>query len=365
MTLATPVGNALARGTYDLILRSLALVSPKDIVHLHLVLSHATTQDDRSKADRTSLAAHLNGSAVASIAAGPIGATHHVTWRVPDPPPLVSIIVPTRDRLGLLRQMADSILRLTAYANYEILIVDNDSQEPDTLSWFADVTRATERVRVIPHPGPFNYSALNNSAVKQARGEVLVFLNNDIEVIDGAWLSELVSLAMRPDTGCVGAKLLYPSGRIQHGGIIFGLQGNAGHAHRFFHCDSHGYFGRLALRHDVMAVTGACLAVRRSLFEDVGGMNETDLPVDFNDIDLCLKIHSAGYRNVWTPFAELIHHESASRGKATQGKQRPGFAEERAYMVRTWGLGKARDPFHNPNLSDMDEDYRIALPPGA
>ncbi len=200
-------------------------------------------------------------------------------------------------------------------------------------------------------PGPFNYSALNNAAAREARGDVLLLLNNDIDVIESGWLRELVSHAVRPDVGAVGAKLLYPNEQVQHAGIVLGPQGVATHLHRFADKSDPGYFGQLALTRTISAVTAACLAIRRSVFFKVGGFDEVNLHVAFNDVDLCLRLGARGYRVVWTPFAELYHLESVSRGKDDTAEKQEACRRELRYMRDTWGsILESADPFHNTNL---------------
>src|SRR5690606_39042414 len=218
-----------------------------------------------------------------------------VVWPVPAPAPLVSVIVPTRDRAELMATCADGVLSRTDYPNLELLIVDNGSVEPETAALFERL-RADPRVRVIPDPAPFNYSRLNNLAARQARGEVLVLLNNDIDVIGPGWLRELVGQAMRPDVGAAGARLLFVDGRVQHAGIALGVGGVASYYHPFVERQARGYRDALVLVREVSAVTGACLALRREVYERVGGLEEEHLAVAFNDVDLCLKIREAGLR---------------------------------------------------------------------
>ncbi len=286
----------------------------------------------------------------------------HLVFPLPTPPPLVSIIIPTRDRLDILKPCVESILKLTTYGTYEILVVDNGSEQAETLAWFSAIQQDDQRVRVLAYPQPFNYSAINNFAVRHARGSVLALVNNDIEVISPAWLGEMVSHACRPEIGCVGAKLYYADGRIQHAGVILGSGGGSGHAHRYFPGDADGYCGRLKVVQNFTAVTGACLVVRKALYEQVGGLNETDLPIAWSDIDLCLKVRALGYRNLWTPYAELYHHESVSRGRDRSKTQRQRYHAETAYMRQVWGDALWQDPCYNPNLTVAREDFSLGLP---
>jgi GT2 family glycosyltransferase len=274
---------------------------------------------------------------------------------------LVSVIIPTRDRADLLAQCIEGVLHRTDYRNLELLIVDNRSIEPATLTLFDRLVREESGVRILRHPGQFNYSALNNAAAREATGEVLLLLNNDINVIESGWLREMVSQALRPDIGIVGAKLLYANEQVQHGGIVLGPGGAVAHVHRLAERNDPGYFGQLALSRTLSAVTGACAAIRRAVFFEVGGLDEVNLPVTFNDIDLCLRVGDYAYRVVWTPFAELYHTECASRGfdQANPAK-RARFLREWEHMRKTWGsLLDSADPFHNPNLRYSWEGFEI------
>ena len=281
---------------------------------------------------------------------------------------MVSVIIPTRDRSDHLEQCVEGVLHRTDYSNIELLIVDNGSTEPATVAFLDRLTREEHRVRILRLPGPFNYSVLNNAAARAANGEVLLLLNNDIDVIESGWLREMVSQALRPDVGIVGAKLIYTDETIQHGGVVLGPRGQITHLHRFASRNDPGYRGQLSLCRTLSAVTGACVAIRRTLFFEVGGFDEINLQVGFNDIDLCLRLRELGYRVVWTPFAELFHVESVSRGydgfpelfqlqsvfceyKNADPVKRQRGVREWEHMHQTWGaMLEAGDPFHNPNL---------------
>ena len=346
------------------LLRVLPLLEDQQIRHVPRVLYHyhasfLPTQNGQ-RADL--LQALFSGCADVSIQPGLLDNTSRISFPLPTPPPLVSILIPTRDRLDILKPCVESILRLTTYGTYEILVVDNGSEQAETLAWFSAIQQDDQRVRVLAYPQPFNYSAINNFAVRHARGSVLALVNNDIEVISPAWLGEMVSHACRPEIGCVGAKLYYADGRIQHAGVILGSGGGSGHAHRYFPGDADGYCGRLKVVQNFTAVTGACLVVRKTLYEQVGGLNEVDLPIAWSDIDLCLKVRALGYRNLWTPYAELYHHESVSRGRDRSKAQRQRYRAETAYMRQVWGDALWQDPCYNPNLTVAREDFSLGLP---
>ena len=283
---------------------------------------------------------------------------------LPDPAPLVSVIVPTRDHAALLESCVAGLLEHTDYPAIEVLVADNGSEEPQTLHLLRRLLR-DPRLRVLDMPGPFNWSALNNAAARQARGEVLLLLNNDIEVIEPGWLRELAANAMRPDVGAVGARLLYPGQdlRLQHGGIVLGKGAAAVHVLRNAPLEQAGYMGRIALTRDVAAVTGACLAIRQEVFKAVGGLEETRLRVTWSDIDLCLRVRARGLRVVWTPMATLLHLEQATRGYDATPLQIARQEGEQAYVRHRWGALAETDPFLNPNLRATEHAIVLAEPP--
>lgn len=347
---------------YDLLLRCVERAGAGEIVHVPKVLYHwrlapgstalaATEKSYTSEAGLKALQDHLRRAGLPGRAEpGKVPNTYRVVWQVPAPPPLVSLIIPTRDMLAVLAKCVGSILEKTLYPNYEILIVDNQSVEPKTLAWLKRF-EGHAKVRVVRYDRPFNFSAINNFAVRLAKGELIGLVNNDIEVISPGWLDEMVSHACRPEVGCVGAKLYYPNDTVQHGGVVLGLGGIAGHSHLGSERDSPGYFSRLFAAHNVSAVTAACLLVRRGVYEEVGGLDEAHLAVAFNDVDFCLKVREAGYANVWTPYAELYHHESLSRRTEDTPEKKARFAREVRYMEETWSGQIVADPCYNPNLS--------------
>jgi GT2 family glycosyltransferase len=279
--------------------------------------------------------------------------------RPPDPPPQVSLIIPTRDRVDVLSCCISSILERTTYQHFEIIIVDNGSVESATLQYFESL-QGLASARIIASPGKFNYSALINLGARHAKGSILGILDSDVEVISPEWLEEMVSHASRPEIGCVGAKLYYPDNTIQHAGIILGIGGVAGHAHKYLKRSDTGYFDRLAVLQQLSAVTAACMVVRTSVYRESGGMDEVNLPIAFNDVDLCLRIGRLGYHNLWTPFAELYHHESYSRGLDTNPEHLDRFQSEYRYMQHTWKEQLSCDPYYSPHLSRSIEDFSIA-----
>jgi GT2 family glycosyltransferase len=364
---------------YDLTLRVAELTRPELIRHIPWVLYHwrqhqaartfsSTAPERCATAAQRAVREHLErtGETVAAVERMPeTPAWVKVTRGLPTPAPLVSIIIPTRDRADLLERCLWGLLNRTRYVNFEVLIVDNDSREPATLRLF-EILGSDHRVRVLQRPGPFNFSALNNGAAREAKGDILVLLNNDVDVINADWLDHLIAQAVRPKVGAVGALLLYQDDRVQHAGVILGVGGTppvAGHLYHGAARNDCGYFGHLRLPRNVSAVTAACLAVRRCAFEAVRGLDEENLAVAFNDVDLCLRLGEAGYDIVWTPHARLYHLESASRGRDTEPLAARRFAREVDYMRRRWGARLDCDPFYGPLFDRGYGDYRLAFPP--
>jgi glycosyltransferase involved in cell wall biosynthesis len=360
---------------YDLALRVIDVSKPERIHHIQSVLYHWRSngaeqtfseayQERCLQAARRALSDHLaRRGQVGTVLPHPtIPVWHRVKRALPDPAPLVSIIVPTRDGAHVLGPCVRGLIDRTTYPNMEIIIVDHQSTDPTTLKLIVDLAQ-DKRVHVMPYAGVFNYSAINNAAVRQTKGEILVFLNNDIDVINPEWLDEMVSLAVLPGVGAVGAKLLYPDGRVQHGGVILGPGGVAGHLFHLLNQHEPGYFGRAVLTSTVSAITAACLVVRKDIFLEVLGFDENNLAVAFNDVDLCLKIKEKGYRNVWTPYALLFHHESISRGSDEAPERVKRFQSEIEFMIYKWGETLENDLFYNPNLNIATADFTLSFPP--
>jgi GT2 family glycosyltransferase len=358
---------------HDLALRCVAAVSRDQIVHIPRILYHwraiagstAVSSDEKPvavTAARLAVTEHVRRfDSDATVEPAPESSIHfRIRHSLPSPAPLVSIVICTRDHEWLLRTAIESIREKTTYPHYEIVVLDNGSREAAALEYLASLA-GRPGITVIRDDSPFNYSRLNNIAVRHSRGQVLCLLNDDIEVLAPGWLEEMVSFAVRPDVGGVGARLWYPDGRLQHGGVIIGAGGVAGHAHPRLAKGERGYFSRAVLQQELSAVTGACLAVRREVFDEVGGLDE-QIAVAFNDVDLCLRIRAAGYRIIWTPFAELIHHESASRGYEDNPEKLARFQREIRFMQERWGATLTTDPYYNPNLSMQSGDYSLAPP---
>lgn len=358
---------------YDLALRCIERIEPRQIVHIPRVLYHwrihygSTASGGVAKpyalrAGERAINEHLQRQGVDGRAEPlPDLRMYRVRYQLPKLLPMVSLIIPSRNGLRLIRQCIDSILRKTTYRNYEILIVDNGSDDPETLRYF-EALEPDARVRIIRDNRPFNYSELINAAVASVSGTVIGLVNNDIEVISPEWLSEMVSHALRPDVGAVGARLWYPDGTLQHAGVVLGIRGVAGHAHKYLRRHQNGYFARARLIQSFCAVTAACLVIRKETFKKVGGLNEA-LQIAFNDVDFCLRVREAGYRNVYTPYAELYHHESATRGYDDASERRFRFSNESAYMKQLWGRLLVSDPAYSPNLTLEHQDFSLAWPP--
>ena len=274
---------------------------------------------------------------------------------------LVSIIIPSRDLGSTVDKCLKSIFSKTDYPNYEVVFIDNGSTEPkalEVLQYWKDIEK--ERFNLYPYDIPFNYSRLNNYAVSKAKGKYLLFLNNDIEVLDSGWLTAMVEQAQRSSIGAVGAQLLYPDNTIQHAGVVIGIGGVAGHSHKHFPVDSMGYFRTLKTINNYSAVTGACLMCRRDVFDAVQGFEE-ELSVAFNDVDFCLKISDLGYNNIYLPHVVLYHYESKSRGYEDTPEKQARFQKEITFMQDKWSKIIDHDPCYSRHLTKKHQDYRMQL----
>lgn len=353
---------------YDLTLRCVAKTTPNQIKHIPRVLYHwrahakstalsHSTKNYAELAGYKALQNHFHESD-AHITKTDTPGMYRVIYPLPAKAPLVTLIIPTRDNEQVLRKCIESIKQKTIYPNFEVLIVDNQSTDEKTLTYL-DSLKIDRRFRVIKFNSPFNYSAINNYAASLAHGEIIGLVNNDVEVINKDWLCELVRHALRADVGAVGAKLLYSDRAIQHAGVVLGIGGLAGHSHKFYDHNNCGYFGRANLQQELSAVTGACLLVRKNVFEQVGGLDE-NLPIAFNDVDFCIKVRESGLKNIYTPYSMLYHHESISRGQEDSPEKQARLAKEILFMKDKWGSILLSDPFYNPNLSHDREDFSLA-----
>lgn len=358
---------------YDLALRCIERLSPDQVVHIPWVLYHwraiagstALKKSEKSYASvagERALRDHFSRIGASEVTVQTTIHGYRVRRSiVSDRQPKVSLIIPTRDRVELLRMCVNSILQKTKYSNYEIIVVDNQSVEPATHAYFEQL-RDESRVRIFSYDAPFNYSAMNNAAVESSDGKIVGLVNNDIEVINEDWLCEMVSQVARPEVGVVGAMLYYPDDTIQHAGVILGVGGVANHAYVGMPKHYAGQMARAALVQNLSAVTAACLLIRRETYDAVKGLDPL-LQVAFNDVDLCLRVRELGLRNVWTPFAELYHHESASRGIEDTPEKKERFMREVMFMTERWGAQLLKDPAYNPNLTVDDTSFALAAYP--
>ncbi len=332
-------------GRIDLGLAAATRVPPARVAHLPRVLLGRPLADPAARhAER--LARHL--VAVGSPARVDADSAD-LLWPLPEPAPLVTIVIPSRDRLDLIRCAADGVLHGTAYPAIELVIVDNGSTDPNVHAYYEKIRR-DPRVSILDWPRPFDFSAMTNVGVAAARGSLVVLLNNDIAVLRADWLDAMVRQACRPEVGAVGAKLLYADGTLQHAGVVVGLGGRAGHILRRRPADSPGHLRQMRVAHEVSAVTAACLAVEKRKFDAVGGLDAEAFPIDFNDVDLCLRLNAAGYKTMWTPHAVVAHLESTSRGPSV-GPARTRFEAEAGRFVARWRDTIRHDPFYHPGLS--------------
>ncbi|TCL91734.1 GT2 family glycosyltransferase [Rhizobium sp. PP-WC-2G-219] len=318
----------------DVLTTVLAGAAETDVLHIPDVLNHR----------------HVTPKPIASPPQppeAPVGGWPHVT-----------LMIPTRDSVDILRNGVASLLRETDYPSFDILIIDNGSSLPETLAYFDEIA-AGGQVGIVKVPGPFNFAHLNNQAAAMAKGAVLGLVNNDILAIEPSWLKAMVAEAVRPDIGAVGAKLLYPSGHVQHGGMACGVGYVTAHPQKFKARDDRGYMDSLVATHRVSTVTAACLIVERRKYSEVGGMDEAALQIAFNDVDLCLKLEAAGYRNLMVPAARLIHLESATRGLDMTGEKADRFRREAETVLARWKQRITNDPYYNVNLTRDREDGSI------
>lgn len=354
-----------SNGCHGAVFRVLDLLTeagPRAVAHIPAILLHRLSRNSR-KTDveirwaMDAVRQHLQRRNVRAT----VEHTHAGTWRVRyelEHHPLVSVIIPTRDALALTRRCIGSLRELTRYGNYEILLVDNQSRDAEAMEWMR-AQASSGAVRLLAYDRPFNYSAINNMAVQAAHGELVCLLNNDTEIVDAGWLDEMVSQALQPRVDVVGAKLLYPDGMVQHGGDLVGVGGVANHAHAWIGKDDPGYCERAIATQEYSAVTAACLLTWRRRYLDLGGLDERNFPVSFNDVDYCLRVRAAGGHVVWTPHAVLVHHESATRGSDVSRVSRWRLRGEAARMRRRWRDELRQDPFYNPNLNHMRADFSL------
>ncbi|HWR00322.1 MAG TPA: glycosyltransferase [Chlorobaculum sp.] len=360
---------------YDLCLRVVERVGKRHIRHIPRVLYHwrihknSMANPGNAKpyahlAARRAINEHLERMHIRAEAvdAPEAPGMSRVRYALPEIKPSVDIIILTRDKAEMLKKCIDSIVQKTIYTNYRIVLVDNGSGEMETHELFA-VLRESPLISIIRVDEPFNFSRLNNYAVERSTAEYVCLLNNDIKIISRDWLDEMVGHAIQEGVGAVGARLWYPDDRLQHGGVVLGIGGVAGHAFKNASKGSSSCFSRSCLQQEYSAVTGACLLVKRDHYIAVGGLDENNLAIAFNDIDFCLRLRACGLRNVWTPYAEMYHLESASRGYEDTPDKQARFCAEVNYMKQRWAHELQNDYSYNPNLSIEKEDFALAWPP--
>ena len=301
---------------------------------------------------------HLQRSGLAGhTEKGLYPSTYHVVYDLPEPAPLVSVLIPNKDHTEDLEKCLSSIYTLTDYPNYQVIVIENNSTEPATFAYYETAQEKYPNLTVVRWEGPFNYPAINNFGRKAAKGDCILLLNNDVEVLSAGWMREMASLAVQPGVGGVGALLYYPDNTVQHAGVIVGLGGFAGHSHKYARRGASGYMFRQATVNNLSAVTAACLMVPAAVYNEMNGLDES-FAVAYNDVDFCLRIREAGYRILFTPYAELYHYESKSRGLDLSGAAKERFESEQRRLQERFGHEKLiRDPFYNRNLTLDTEDF--------
>lgn len=355
---------------WDLALRIWSRLRKTQVVHIPKILCHRLSFGESDRDDKmqspgpSSSEALLNFFTQRAIDVAILPGHDSNSWRVQyvlKEFPKISIIIPTYNALHLIRPCLESIFEKTCYPNYEVIVVDNRSDDPDVLHYLSSLEEE-RKIRVLHFDEEFNFSAINNFAVEQSNGQLVCLMNNDIQLIDKNWLQEMASQAMQKNIGAVGAKLYYPDNTIQHCGVVTGIGGVAAHLYTKFPRDFAGQRDRNFLVQNVSAVTAACLVIKKAIYQEVGGFEEK-LKVAYNDIDFCLKVKEAGYDNIWTPFAELYHHESVSRGHDVTPERYALFKHASSYMRKTWGATLRNDPYYNINLTLKRSNGSLAWPP--
>ncbi|PRR83056.1 glycosyltransferase family 2 protein [Clostridium vincentii] len=353
------IGEFKDNQNYDLLLK--LTEGAQEILHISKVLYHGRSYNKNKidiEEDKEAIKNQLERIGAKGIVEdGLFQGSYKVEYEIADNP-LVSIIIPNKDEHETLKACIESIFEKSTYKNFEIIIVENNSTEDEIFKYYEELA-SNNKIRVITWDKEFNYSAINNYAFNETKGEYIVFLNNDIEVITPNWIEEMLMHTQRMGIGITGAKLYYPDDTIQHAGVILGLRGVAGHSHGGFKRDDLGFCGRLKIIQNLSAVTAACLMIRRSVYEEVEGFDE-EFPVAFNDIDFCLKVRGKGHLIIFTPFVEMYHYESKSRGEDTTVEKIARFEKEVKRFHKKWGLW-IRDPYYNDNLTLDEEDFSLKV----
>ena len=313
------------------------------------------------KAAQKAVADHLAATGrQGRVEPGKFPGTCHVVWEIPEPQPLVSILIPNKDHTDDLEKCLHSIYAKTTYENSEVIVIENNSTDPATFAYYETLPSRFADCRVVYYKGAFNFSAINNFGATFAEGEHLLLLNNDIEVLSHDFLRELLSYSQRPDVGAVGAKLYYPDDTIQHAGVLMGINGSAGHSHKSYPRTAVGDMYRLVTTQNYMAVTGACLMTKASLYRAFGGLDEEKFAVAYNDVDYCLKLWQKGLLNVYTPRAEAYHYESKSRGLDTLSENAKRYEREKAnFYAKYQQYIDNYDPYYNPHFNNLFENFGL------
>ncbi len=353
---------------YDLILR--LTEKAKKVFHIRKILyywrahKNSVAQDVGAKpytvtAAKKALAAHLERCGLkGEVLDSSVPTTYHIKYEI-DGNPLISVIIPNKDHTDDLDICLKSLYEKSSYKNFEVIIVENNSTEKETFEYYEAIAQKHGNVKIVKWEGNFNYSAINNFGVNYVKGEFILLLNNDVEIINGSCLEEMLMFAQRKDVGAVGAKLYYSDDTVQHAGVILGLGGTAGHAHKHFGRSHPGYMARASIAQNLSACTAACLMMRRDVFDEVGGLDES-FEVAFNDVDLCMKIRKKGYLVVFTPYAELYHYESKSRGNDSTPEKLERFRGEIDRFKEKWQKQlDDGDPYYNPNLTLTRDDFSL------
>jgi len=349
---------------YDVLLKITERLNPKAIFHIPAVLYHLPPQSKDTKNDQGTgvILKHLQRLNIKASVTKTAAGCNNITYSLPTKPPMISIIVPTFNAPHYLKQCIESVLNISTYKNYELIIVDNRTVNPSALTYLSQL-EDIPHVRVLKYDFPFNYSAINNFASGTARGDVLCLLNNDTQVITPNWMEIMLGHLMQSNVGIVGAKLYYKNNRIQHAGDIIGVGGCAQHLHSGLKKNDPGYCNRAAVAQNLTAVTGACMLTWKRIYDELDGLDAVNLPISFNDTDYCMRVRKAGYHVVWTPYAELYHYESVSRGKNSKKEDSSQALREVKYMRKSWKHMIKHDPFYNPNLSYERPDFSLSHTP--
>ena len=350
-----------AKNLTEIALTAYDYLGEKAISRLPLVLSATSKQSEQTHLDTTIMEYLREVDDEIFVSQGLCPQTRRIHWPIASQNPKVSILIPSKNRSDLLKRCLNGIYESSDYSNFEVIVIDHQSNEKNALELLEKIDKRDD-TKVLEFAGNFNFSLMNNIAAKSSTGDFLCLLNNDIEVINSDWIQELVSHTSREHVGVVGALLRYPDKSIQHAGLSPNLGSLYGHAHKYFPSGNFGYRNRLAVAHQVAAVTGACLMTSRELWDELGGLNQ-QLAVAYNDVDYCLRARAAGYQVIWTPFAELIHHESLSRGYDEHPKQRDRLAKESDLFVSLWKDFLDDDPAYSPNLTLESTNFSLSDQP--